>query len=234
MHAPFSSVLPGGEVIWVDPAFRGVTWNAEEYAAFRRAVRPGDVVLDVGANVGAYAVLFGRWVGPSGLVYAFEPDPRAFEGLERQIALNGDGDRVCAVRAAASDRSRSAAPFLLAPSIGLSRVVDESEAGTIDVRTLSIDDFCDQTGVEPSVIKIDVEGAELDVLAGARRTIASARDRLALFVEMHPLAWRSRGVDAASVAHQCKAMGLVAEALDGGPPSWTKEGVCLRLRWGAR
>jgi FkbM family methyltransferase len=235
LHAPFTAVLPGGEVVRVAPALRGLTWNPAEYAAFREAVRPGDVVLDVGANVGAYAVLFGQWVGPSGVVYAFEPDPRAFDGLERQIALNDAVGRVRGVRAAASNRSRSSVPFLLAPSPGVGRLIDGREPGaSIDVRTMSIDDFCEQTGVAPSVIKIDVEGAELDVLAGARRTIQSAGDRLALFVEMHPLEWRRRGIHAASVAEQCAAMGLAAESLDGGPPAWSTEGVCLRLRRVAR
>ena len=54
------SVLPEGEVVWVAPAFRHMSWNPEEYAAFRAAVRPGAVILEAGTNVGAYTVLFAR------------------------------------------------------------------------------------------------------------------------------------------------------------------------------
>src|SRR5690349_9663645 len=54
----FECVLPGGEVVRVAPAFRHVTWNRDEYDAFKAAVRPGASVLDVGANVGAYSLLF--------------------------------------------------------------------------------------------------------------------------------------------------------------------------------
>src|SRR5437868_1549799 len=69
----FVCTLPAGERIRVLPQHRHITWNAEEYAAFRDAVHPGDVVLDVGANLGAYTLLFGIWTGASGRVFAFEP-----------------------------------------------------------------------------------------------------------------------------------------------------------------
>ncbi len=59
--------LPGGEVYSIDPAFRHITWNPIEHEAFRAAVRPGDVVLEAGANVGAYTLLFGNgWEPPAG------------------------------------------------------------------------------------------------------------------------------------------------------------------------
>src|SRR5512145_578971 len=99
------SILPGGETFVVSPEYRHVTWNPEEYAAFRGAVRPGDVVLDVGANVGAYSVLFGQWTEPGGRVFAFEPDPGAFAGLVKHIELNAMSQRVTAVHAAATDGS---------------------------------------------------------------------------------------------------------------------------------
>ncbi len=58
--------FPHGESVRLAAAFRQVTWNAEEYHAFKSDIAAGDTVLDVGANLGAYAVLFGQWVGPSG------------------------------------------------------------------------------------------------------------------------------------------------------------------------
>src|SRR5262245_25115059 len=73
--------LPGGEAIRVLPGFDHLTWNPDEYQEFREVVRPGMVALDVGANVGAYTMLLGQWVGPTGRVFAFEPAPNAFQGL---------------------------------------------------------------------------------------------------------------------------------------------------------
>jgi FkbM family methyltransferase len=226
-----TSVLPGGEVIVVAPAHRHVTWNVEEYNAFRSAVRPGDTVIDAGANVGCYALLFGRWVGATGRVYAFEPDPRAFEGLSRHIDLNGLGAIVTPINMAISDRTRPNARFALAASSGISRLVDsQTEAETIAVPTTSIDDFCARYGVTPHVIKIDVEGAELEALRGARETIARAHD-LQLFIEMHPSLWKTGGIAADDLRRECEAQRLTVERLDGiNRDIWSLEGVALRLR----
>ena len=71
--------------MFVAPEFRHLTWNPEEYTAFRAAVRPGGVVLEAGANVGAYTMLFAQWVGPAGRVFAFEPDP---DGVCRSAAAH--------------------------------------------------------------------------------------------------------------------------------------------------
>jgi FkbM family methyltransferase len=229
------SVLPGGEVLLVSPSFRHVTWNSDEYEAFRAAVRPGDVVLEAGSNVGAYTMLFARWAG-EGHVYAFEPDPMALRGLQEHVALNGLGDRVTAVPAAIADDETKRLRFVLFESSGISRMAgdhEEAAPGTTieEVPAWSIDRFCQKRGIAPTVIKIDVEGAELAALRGARATIAAAGPRLQLFVEMHPQLWPALGIAAADLEGECAAQGLRAERLDGGAKDlWTVEGVCLRLR----
>jgi FkbM family methyltransferase len=227
------SVLPGGEVLQVSPAFRHVTWNCDEYEAFRAAVRAGDVVLEAGANVGAYTMLFARWTGDGGHVFAFEPDPMAYRGLQQHLSLNGLADRVTAVAAAIGDETTTHLRFALFESSGISRMArerDEPGATIEDVPAWSIDRFCAARGIAPTVIKIDVEGAELAALRGARATIAAAGPRLQLFVEMHPQLWPGFGITAGDVEAECRAQGLVVERLDGGTKDlWTVEGVCLRL-----
>jgi FkbM family methyltransferase len=225
------STLPGGEVVRVLPAFRFVTWNDAEYHAFRAALKPGGTALDVGANVGAYSVLFGMWAGPTGRVLAFEPAPEAFDGLTRHVALNGVGGTVQPRRAAVSDTSGGGT--LLAEGFhGTNRLVD---AGTADagsmlaVPTVTIDDLCAAEGLDPTLIKIDVEGAELQVLRGARETIRRMGDRLALFVEMHPTLWAASGISAADVRAELEAQGLRAEALSPSDDPWSLEGECLRV-----
>ena len=222
-----TATLPGGEAVRLSDEYRFVTWNEAEYQAFRAAVEPGAVALDVGANVGAYTLLLGRWVRPGGRVYAFEPAREAFDGLTRHVGLNGLGDDVTCVRAAAAARTGTA---LLAVDglSGANRLADE--AGGERVETVTLDDFCRREGIRPSFIKIDVEGAELDVLRGARATIAAAGGELALFVEMHPTLWREMGISAADVQAEIEAQGLRAEPLrDGVDDLWALEGECLRL-----
>jgi FkbM family methyltransferase len=231
------SVLPAGEVVLVSPEYRHMTWNRDEYNAFRGAVRTGDVVLEAGANVGAYTLLFAQWAGASGRVFAFEPDPIAYAGLQKHIVLNGMTDRVTPVVAAVADGNAANLRFAIGDSSGVSRLVHPGEGHaanpikTRDVRAVSIDQFCAEYRLKPQVIKVDVEGAEFAVLRGARSTIAGAGPGLHLFVEMHPHLWPGLGISVDDVRGECEAQGLVAEAVDGrGEDIWQTEGVCLRLR----
>lgn len=221
--------LPGGEAVRVLPEYRHMGWNAEEYAAFRAAARPGGVVLDVGANVGAYSVLFGRWVAPEGRVYAFEPAAAALAGLRRHLALNGVDGVVRAVHAAVSDREGTAA-LAGAGGQGTARLAGEGNHGGDTVETVTIDGFCAREGTLPTLIKIDVEGWELEALRGARETVARAGPELALFVEMHPTLWRERGMEADELRAELDRQGLRAEPLRPVPDPWSLEGECLRLR----
>jgi FkbM family methyltransferase len=223
-------VLPGGEVVRVLPEHRYLSWNPAEYAAFRSAVRPGMVALDVGANVRAYSLLLGQWTGPSGTVFAFEPAPGPFEGLVRHVHLNHLGDVVRPVRLAIGEIS-SSVPFLLAGTAGESRLstpADPVEA-TVTVPVTTIDEFCARERIEPEFIKIDVEGFELAALRGARETIRARRRPLSLFVEMHPTLWPTLGLRHADILEELRIQSLEPASLVRSAEIWGTEGMCLRL-----
>jgi FkbM family methyltransferase len=220
--------FPQGESVRLAAAFRQVTWNAEEYHAFTRDISAGAVVLDVGANLGAYTLLFGQWVGAEGRVFAFEPAPEARCGLERHVALNGMHDRIV-VRPEAMAAAPGVARFRAAGPQGDNRIT-EDESGAIDVATTSIDAFCGERHLRPDFIKVDVEGAELDVLKGARDTIAAAGPALGLYIEMHPQLWVAFGTSQAEIEQELERQQLRPERLDGSSDVWGIEGVCLRMR----
>jgi FkbM family methyltransferase len=224
------ATLPDGERVALTPAHRHVTWNPHEYRAFKTAVQPGSIVCDVGANAGAYTVLFAQWVGPAGHVYAFEPDGRALEGLTTHLRLNGVADWTTASSAAVLDR-HGPASLVVTDSPGGSRVASGLKVGDrgSSVQAVSIDHVCGERGVVPDVIKIDVEGAELFVLRGARETIAAAGDRLTLFVEMHPSLWPEAGYGLRDVQLECERLGLEPQSICGGN-RWGTDGVCVMLR----
>jgi FkbM family methyltransferase len=224
------STLPGGERVRAAARYRQLSWNPEEYRAFRAAVRPGAVVLDVGANVGSYTLLFAIWVGPAGRVFAFEPAPEAREGLRKHVALNGLADRVEIAPYAASSIAGSAR-FRIDGASGANAIAtggDRGHAASIDVETTTIDAFCDRHRVRPDVVKIDVEGAELDVLAGARRVLA--QPDMQAFVEFHPSVWAARGVTPDAIRAELIEQRLLAEPLHPSIDIWNTEGISVRLR----
>jgi FkbM family methyltransferase len=173
--------------------------------------------------------MFAAWVGEAGRVYAFEPAPDARAGLRTHVALNGFDARVEIVESAMSS-SVGSAPFALHPSGGASSLSLRSVADAFHlvVDTDTIDNFCRVHALSPSVIKIDVEGSELDVLKGARHTLALPGTHA--FVEFHPAAWAQAGIGRAEIEHELRDQGFAAEPLDPSYDPWATEGVSVRLR----
>ncbi|HEY0546075.1 MAG TPA: FkbM family methyltransferase [Pyrinomonadaceae bacterium] len=226
--------LPEGETVRVLPAYRHMSWNMHEYAAFKKALRPGGIALDVGANAGGYALLFGQWAGSDGSVFAFEPAPETFAGLCRHIEMNALGKIVIPVQAAASDISATA-EFRAIGSHGMNRLVTSAEdaggqSSIVEVPTVTLDEFCARENILPDLIKIDVEGFELAVLRGARETIKACGQRLSLFVELHPTTWREIGISKEEVIAELDRQGLEAVPLREHEDMWAVEGECMRIR----
>lgn len=141
------------------------------FVPIRAALRPGDVFVDVGANIGWYSLLAADIVGPAGRVHAFEIDRRALRCLRRTVAANPDlAIDVHAVAVGERDREACFSP---AAEIGHGRLVPEPTGERVPVRAL--DSFFAPDAGRIAVIKIDVEGAELLVLQGAARTIEHHR-----------------------------------------------------------
>jgi hypothetical protein len=99
---------------------------------------------------------------------------------------------------------------------------------SIDIETTTIDAFCALHSLRPDVVKIDVEGAELDALTGARRVLAMAG--VHAFVEFHPTVWAARGVTPAAIHAELTAQRLIPEPLDPALDIWSTEGISVRLR----
>jgi FkbM family methyltransferase len=227
---PLVSTLPGGERVRAAARYRQLSWNPEEYRAFRDVVRPGSRVLDVGANVGSYTLLFAMWAGPEGRVFAFEPAPEARQGLRLHVGLNGLADRVEIVPAAVWSTVGSER-FHVDGASGANAIAasgHDASAGSIDVETTTIDAFCERQRLFPDVIKIDVEGAEVEVLRGARNALAIPG--LHAFVEFHPAAWASRGITPDAIRDELAAQHLIVEPLDPSLDIWNTEGISVRLR----
>jgi FkbM family methyltransferase len=140
----------------------------------------GMTVLDVGAHVGIFTLAFARMVGPEGEVHAVEPDATNYRKLLRHLELNPDITWVTVHHTAVSDRRRILQLETPNPHNRTPRVAAEG----VTVQAIPLDDL----GIEPNLIKMDIEGHEPYALAGARRTLAR-RPLLFLEVGDKPLAY---------------------------------------------
>ena len=133
----------------------------------RRLLRPGDVVYDVGANVGYTTTLFSHIVGSEGHVIAVEPSPRSFALLSRSIA--GAVGNVTLLNLGVSCKAGQLV-FYVPPSLDRASFVPISGAEKVQVAVSSLDDLCASHGY-PRFIKVDVEGHEPSVFEGATATL---------------------------------------------------------------
>jgi len=154
----------------------------ESTRAYCRAIRPGMLVVDGGANMGGYSMLASRRVGASGTVFAFEPEPRNFERLSRRMP---SWRNVVVVPEAIAGYSGEASLHLDTFHAGHSlRELRTDESVAVPVTTL--DDFVRAHGLPGlDVVKLDIEGAELDAIDGMRMLLSGSR-RPVIVCEVHP------------------------------------------------
>jgi FkbM family methyltransferase len=158
------------------------------------ALRSGDVLYDVGANIGVLTLLLATEpVGREVRIFAAEPEPGNFRQLERNVALNGLEDRVLPHRVALGAADGTTELFVRGGAgEGRHSIVEErGSTRTVQVPLSTLATFAERTGSPPDVVKIDVEGAEGRVLAGMEPLLnaGAVRD---VFLELHPKGERDR------------------------------------------
>jgi len=169
-------------------------WEPSVTRALLRVLRPGQRVVEVGANVGWYSLLFASRVMPGGSVTAFEANPRAVTLLRRNLAANGFAAAVRVVPLAVSDGRARVTLHRLQRQQGSSSIYAftpaelatlDDEPSPLEVEATSLDAFFGSDGAPPDLVKIDAEGAEPAILAGMRGILERA-PRVQLILEFLP------------------------------------------------
>jgi len=155
------------------------TWERCITEIFVHLIRPGDFFVDIGANFGHFSLISTNIVGPGGFVLCFDPQPRVFDRLTVNFELQPHQNFRLERLGIGVDR-HTATLITDGEASGGHSLVEEKwqrEIGGIEVEVISLDDYLTESGpARPvSVLKIDVEGAELDALKGARRVLETDR-----------------------------------------------------------
>jgi FkbM family methyltransferase len=175
----------------VFPAYRSIyqfgildSWELIVQKTMIERLKEGDVFIDIGANVGFYTLLASTLVGDTGQVHAFEPTPSTFKIL----AENQQGKKNIHLNQLAigpQEGEAILADFGLLECGLNSMCILELEgipSEKITVKTMTLDAYCKEKDIAPTMIKVDVEGFEFDVLKGAVETLANAQPTLLLEV----------------------------------------------------
>src|SRR5579859_251483 len=190
------------ELTIANHVLRGLFYEPEVSRLFTQVLEPGDRVIDVGANIGYFAMLAASLVGGGGKVLAFEPDPSNISRLHNNRALNGF-EQVEIIERAALDEIRAATFFPNASDSGGSALwdpthyphhkADESDHASIDITGTTIDAEVERTGLTGiKLIKVDTEGADYLVLKGARRLLET-RSVPFVLCELHEFGLQQMG-----------------------------------------
>ncbi|MCB1828422.1 MAG: FkbM family methyltransferase, partial [Coxiellaceae bacterium] len=154
-----------------------------------QALKPGMTVLDIGANIGYYAMMESQLVSPNGKVIAIEPSPKNIELLKRNVKLN-KRDNIITVKAGAVSNTSENREFYLASASNLNTFHQSGSAAqyltgeTVEVATYTVDEIQDEFG-KIDLIRMDVEGHEVEIFSGMLPGILSGELSPMIIFETH-------------------------------------------------
>lgn len=172
------TTLHDGQLIFVDPLDEQLTpsivayglWEIWIERVIRRLLKPGDRVIEVGANVGYYTLIMGALIGPSGRLDAFEANPQMARLLRRSASCSGRGGSVTVHEQIVADRSGVMQLYVSDRNGGAGNLVEHGwnigdDTHVVECEAVRLDDLFEGQTID--FIRIDTEGAELLILNGA-------------------------------------------------------------------
>jgi FkbM family methyltransferase len=182
--------------------------DTDALAPWLAAATGAHAVIDAGANVGIWSALAARVLCPGGRVHAFEPSPASYQVLAELARVAYGPGTIVPIHSALGDHDGITHITLDGETAATNRLADEG----LEVPLVTIDTYCARNGIAPSAIKVDVEGAEVLLLAGAERVLREHRPIVIL--ELH---WRAAlGATPAHLMRTLNTVGYDAYSISSG------------------
>ncbi|MCX5660561.1 MAG: FkbM family methyltransferase [Planctomycetota bacterium] len=190
-------------------------YETYELELFHSFLQPGMVVLDVGANIGLYASVAAKRVGPGGRVVAVEPEARNCDILRKTVDRNGFKN-LAVVQAAVSDRTGPGELFLCATNKADHRIYGSPKARTVvKVDFIRLDDLAAQQGLASvDVVKVDIQGAESIAFEGMTEILARNRG-VRVLIEFWPWGIIQTGYKPSDLLRRIRGLGFEIRQIDG-------------------
>jgi len=167
-------------------------WEYNILKIFNDNLKKEDILFDIGAYIGLYSIVAAKTI-TQGLIHAFEPDPTAYKILKDTINLN-------------KIKNINAIPLALSNNISMKYLSSKDFGNTgsqihdaimpynqnVIVETSTLDNYCESINIKPSVIKLDVEGHELEVIRGGNKIVQDSR---LILLELHNLIIKKQKFD---------------------------------------
>ena len=173
----------------------------------KQEIHPGDVIVDVGAHIGYFTLLFAKLVGERGKVYAFEPDPNNFALLKANVEANGYTNIVLEQKAVSASTG-TLTLYRSDDNPADHRIYDpQGERSPIEISTVSLDDYLAERSSKVDFVKVDVQGAEISVINGMKH-ILKQNATLKLITEFWPSGLQAAGFSQAEYLDLLKQQGF--------------------------
>lgn len=160
----------------------------------KKLIKRNGIVIDIGANIGYYSLIFANVVGEKGKVYAFEPDSTNYALLVKNVCTNRLTNVITEQRAVADENGRIRLYHCLINK-GMHRIFrSENDWDSTEIEAIRLDDYFQSGSRKINFIKIDIEGAEPAALSGMEQVLNASPD-VKILTEFHPLALRESGFE---------------------------------------
>ncbi|MDH3618106.1 MAG: FkbM family methyltransferase [Nitrosopumilus sp.] len=191
-------------------------WEPDETNFFNKSIDKGMTIIDIGANIGYFTLLFSKLVGDSGKVITFEPNPHSFKILKKNVQSNKIKN-ITLFSNAIGKSNHSTKLFLSKINSGDNRISEkiietsDLQRESVDVDVVTLDDTLRNMSID--FLKIDAQGSEMNIIQGAKNIIKN-NDQIKLIIEFWPIGLIAHDCKPIDFLYELKSLGLIIYDLD--------------------